>query len=141
MELLLKIAAISLLFFGFLVWVQGKSQTEQVSLKLPSTNLAASVGLVPGAEWGVFDATGKILIDEIREPGGTPFLLYTTNDTAGRPQIKTKRLVFSNRDRCSDLGLPCATNQPGVPVAPNEEVRVIGVVKNEIVEVSEMYRI
>lgn len=136
-----KFIAIGLVVLGLLVWVGGVFTTQRIAVTVPSAQLTASAVRIPGAEYGAFDQVGKILIDTAGEPGGTPFILYTQNDAGGRPQIKTKRLVFSHRDACSDLGLPCATNQPGVPVRANEEVRIVGTVKNELVEVAQVYRI
>lgn len=136
-----KFIALTIVAAGLLVWVGGLLFANQrVQVAVPTTQLSAAAIQIPGAEYGSFNQAGTILLDPAGEPGGTPFLLYTEYDANNRPQIKTKRLVFSHRDTCSDLGLPCATNQPGVPVRAEEEVRIIGVVKNELVEVHEIHR-
>jgi len=133
--------AVVLIVGGLWVWASGRSVTdEQQAVVVPSTQLSASVALLQGQE-GPFDQQGTIVVDHTQGSGGTPYILYTEYTDAGSPSIRTKRLVFRNQDACADVNLPCATNQPGVPVSQDEEVRVIGYVKNEQVEVSAIYRL
>lgn len=141
MGTILKIAALLLVIGGLWVWVSGRSVTEDVVAAANAPSLAASVSLAPGLDEGPFDQEGKILLDTSQGQGGTAYLLYTPASSGGAPAVKTKRLVFENRDKCAELNLPCATDQPGIPVRPDENVRVIGEVKNEMVTVREIYRL
>ncbi len=140
MGMALRLLAVLIVAAGVWVWVSGRSVTTQVPVRVPSTNLSASVA-VPLGERGPFDEEGTILIERNEGTSGTAYLLYTAHGAGGEPQVKTKRLVFSYRDACADANLLCASNQPGIPVANEERVRVIGYVKNERVEVEGLYRI
>jgi hypothetical protein len=142
MGTLLKLFAVVAVIGGLWVWLSGRSVTEQHQAVLPPTRLSASVGLAPSPAADLpFDEEGTIVLDMTQTPGGTPYILYTEYSEAGKPSVRTKRLVFTYRDACADVNLPCATNQPGVPVAPDEAVRVVGRVKNEQVEVDAIYRL
>jgi hypothetical protein len=141
MGTLLKVFALVLVIGGLWIWISGKSVTRDVVENTDPAQLSASVALVPAPDSGAFDQTGTIVLDMTQGQGGTPYILYTDYNTQGKPSVKTKRLVFQHRDACADVNLPCATNQPGVPVRPDENVRVIGIVKNELVEVLEIHRL
>ena len=142
MGTLLKLFALVIVAGGLWVWLSGRSVTEQPIVAAPPENLSASVGFVPLPETeSPFDEQGTILLDRTQVPGGTPYLLYTKYTDGGQPLVRTKRLVFTFRDACADVNLPCATNQPGVPIAPDEPVRIVGRVKNEQVEVDAIYRL
>lgn len=142
MGTLLKLFAIVLVVGAVWIWASGRSVTRTEPLVVPAGSLSASVALTPiTGDQGAFDQTGTIVLDMAQGAGGTPYILYTEYDGAGRPAVKTKRLVFSHRDACADVNLPCATNQPGVPVQPEEKVRVRGIVRNELVEVHEVLRL
>ncbi|MDP2815255.1 MAG: hypothetical protein Q8O19_01080, partial [Rectinemataceae bacterium] len=88
---------------------------------------------------GAFDKEGTIVFDKTEGQNGTPYILYTDYNDQGKPSVRTKRLVFANRDACAEANLPCATNQPGVPVRADQNVRIVGTVKDELVQVSEVY--
>jgi hypothetical protein len=139
MGMIFKLFAVLILAGGLWVWASGHSVTEEKQVQVSAPKLAASALLA--ADEGPFDKEGTILLDQTQGQGGTPYLLYTEYTELGKPSVKTKRLVFLNRDECAALNLPCATNQPGVPVRPDDAVRVVGVVKNEQVEVREVYRL
>lgn len=138
---MLKIIAVLIVVGGIWVWATGRSVTEERQARVSSTQLSASAILAPGADRGSFDERGTIIVDQTQGQGGTPYLLYAEYDASGNPAVKTKRLVFQNGDECAERNLPCATNQPGVPVVADEEVRVIGIVRNELVEVRQIYRL
>lgn len=134
----LKILAALIVIGGVWVWVQGRSVT---TTEVPPVSLSASAVLSLSPEQGAFDQEGTIILDRTQGASGTPYLLYTEYSEAGKPQVKTKRLVFENRDACDEAGLPCATNQPGIPVRPDQEVRVTGQVKDEQVIVRDVFAI
>lgn len=138
---ILKMLAALIVIGGIWVWVHGRSVTADVAATVPSSSLAASAGLSLGSEQGAFDQKGTIILDETQGQSGTPYLLYTEYGTNGTPAVKTKRLVFQNRDACDEAGLPCATNQPDVPVSADQEVRIVGVVKDEQVIVQDVFAI
>jgi len=140
MGMALRLLAVIIVAAGVWIWVSGRAVTTQVPVRVPSTQLSASVG-IPLGERGAFDEEGTILIDRNEGTSGTAYILYTDYADNGEPQVKTKRLVFAYRDTCADANLLCASNQPGIPVGTEEKVRVIGYVKNERVEVEELYRI
>ena len=140
MGTLLKLFAILLVVGGLFVWTKGLSITQEVVDNTAPTRLSASV-LLAEPDAGYFDKEGTIVLDMTQGQGGTPYILYTDYNDQGKPMIRTKRLVFSHRDACADVNLPCATNQPGVPVQSDESVRIIGIVENEIVEVAEVYHL
>lgn len=140
MGTLLKLFALILVIGGALVWVNGKSITREVVNTTEPVRLSASA-ILAEQDTGYFDKEGTIVLDMTQGQGGTPFILYTDYNDQGKPMIRTKRLVFSHRDACADVNLPCATNQPGVPVQQDESVRVVGIAKNETVEVTEVYRL
>lgn len=140
MGMALRLIAVLLVVAGLWVWVSGRSVTTQVPVRVPASSLSASVA-VPLGERGAFDEEGTILIDRNEGTSGTAYILYTAYGDNGEPRVKTKRLVFAYRDACAEANLLCATNQPEIPVAGEERVRVIGYVKNERVEVTELYRI
>lgn len=133
---LLKVLAALIVVGGVWVWVQGKTLTTTGT---PPASLSASALLSLTPEQGVFDQKGTIIFDKTQGQGGTPYLLYTEYTEGGKPQVKTKRLVFENRDACDEAGLPCATNQPGIPVRSDQEVRVTGQVKDEQVIVRDVF--
>lgn len=142
MGMLLKLAAVVLVIGGIWVWFSGNSVTREVANEAESRplTLTASAILAPGAESGTFDQEGTIVLDRT-QGSGVPYLLYTEYGAQGAPSIKTKRLIFRNQDACADVNLPCATAQPGVPVREDEKVRVVGTVRDDTVEVSELYRL
>lgn len=140
MGTLLKLFALILVIGGIAVWANGKSITREVVNTTEPTRLSASA-ILSDPDAGYFDHEGTIVLDMTQGQGGTPYILYTDYSDQGKPMIKTKRLVFSNRDACADVNLPCATNQPGAPVQADENVRIVGVAKNELVEVQEIYRL
>lgn len=130
----------SALFLGTAVvlWAHGVfSQPAKVTVDSP---LTASVGSILPQEKQPFDATGTIVIDPQAGAQGATFLLYTEQG-GGRPEIRTKRLVFRNNDECAVAGLPCATDQATMPLADGESVRIIGTVENERIEVQTWYRL
>ncbi len=139
MGILLKSLAVLFIIGGIWVWVSGRSVTNEVAATVPSASLSASAITALEGEEGVFDKEGTIILNENEGQGGTAYILYTDYNAGGSPSVKTKRLSFETGDECSELALPCATNQPGTPVAVNQKVRVIGVVKNERVDVQEIY--
>lgn len=122
------------------MWANGLSITQEVVDNTAPTRLTASV-LLAEQDAGAFDKEGTIVLDMTQGQGGTPYILYTDYNDQGKPMIRTKRLVFSHRDACADVNLPCATNQPAVPVRSDESVRIVGIAKNETVEVTEIYRL
>jgi hypothetical protein len=140
MGTLLKLFALILVIGGTLVWVNGRSITREVVDTTEPVRLSASA-IMAEQDAGYFDKEGTIVLDMTQGQGGTPFILYTDYNDQGKPMIRTKRLVFAHRDACADVNLPCATNQPGVPVQQDESVRVVGIAKNETVEVTEVYRL
>jgi hypothetical protein len=143
MGTLLKALAVLFVIGGLWVWASGHAVTSAVVARTDATNgsLAASAALAPGTrEQGAFDQEGTIIIDP-SQGSGVPYILYTAYSAGGSPSVMTKRLVFRNQDECADLNLPCATRQPGPPVTADEKVRVVGVIKDETVEVSELYRL
>lgn len=137
MGTLLKIAACLLVIGGIWVWVSGRSVTDDVVAAVPVAQLPAASVLA--TEEGAFDEEGTIVFDATEGQNGTPYILYTDYNEQGKPAVRTKRLVFSNRAACAEVNLPCATNQPGIPVRADQAVRVIGTVKDELVEVREVY--
>ena len=140
MGVIFKLFAVIIIVGGLWVWASGRSVTEERQAHVQLPTLAASVALAVPDE-GPFDEQGTILLDETEGQGGMPYLLYTAYSEAGKPAVMTKRLVLDYRDACANANLPCATNQPGVPVRADESVRVIGIVKNEQVEVREIHRL
>jgi len=138
MGTILKLFACLIVVGGIWVWAQGKSVTDEVEASLPPVQLSASAILATEAE-GNFDKEGTIIFDVTEGQNGTPYILYTDYNDQGKPSVRTKRLVFANRDACAEVNLPCATNQPGVPVKADQNVRVIGTVKDELVQVREVY--
>ena len=136
---MLKVFAVLIVVGGIWVWANGHSMTKDA----PPARLSAAVSLAPTAQVdGTFDEEGTIMIDTTQgQGGGTPYILYTDYSEAGKPSVRTKRLVFRNQDQCAESNLPCATNQPGAPVSADEKVRVVGRVQDEFVEVSELYRL
>lgn len=140
MGMALRLLAVIIVAAGVWVWVSGHAVTTQAPLRVPASQLSASVA-VPLGERGAFNEEGTILIEPNEGTSGSAYILYTDASESGNPQVKTKRLVFSYRDVCADANLLCASNQPGIPLKNEEKVRVIGYVKNERVEVEELYRI
>ncbi len=138
MGTILKAVAGLLILGGLYVWATGKSVTDEVEARAGSATLSASA-ILASEDSAPFDQEGTIVIDETQGQGGTPYILYTEYSDQGKPSVKTKRLVFENRDECAERNLPCATNQPGTPVEAGASVRVVGIQKNELVEVSELY--
>lgn len=138
MGTILKLFACLIVIGGIWVWTQGKSVTDEVEAGIPPVQLSASAILATEAE-GYFDKEGTIVFDQTEGQNGTPYILYTDYNDQGKPSVRTKRLVFANRDACAEVNLPCATNQPGVPVSADQNVRVIGTVKDELVQVREVY--
>lgn len=138
MGTILKAAALLLVIGGIWVWASGHAVTS-VTVAKPSS-LAATAALAPVAVEGAFDREGTVMIDP-SQGSGVPYILYTEYTEGGSPRVMTKRLVFRNQDECADLNLPCATSQPGPPVQADEKIRVVGVIKDETVEVSELYRL
>jgi len=139
MGILLKSFAILVVIGGLWVWVSGRSVTDEVVATVPTFSLPASAITALDGEEGAFDKEGTIILNENEGQGGTAYILYTDYSAGGSPSVKTKRLSFETGDKCSELALPCATNQPGTPVEVNQKVRVIGAVKNERVDVQEIY--
>lgn len=142
MGTVLKVFAALLIVGGIWVWTTGRSVTTPTTVTIEPGSLSASAILAPGNEYGAFDQQGTIVLDETQGQGsgGVPYILYTEYDENGSPSVKTKRLIFPNRAACADMNVPCATNQPQTPVHADESVRIVGVVKDDTVEVSEMYR-
>ena len=138
MGMILKLLAVLLVVGGVWVWVSGRSVTRDVVNRVDATQLSAGAILAPLPE-RPFDQEGTIVIDMTQGQGGTPYILYTEYNELGKPAVRTKRLVFSSQAACAEANLPCATNQPGAPVYPDQRVRVIGTVEDEQVEVSALY--
>lgn len=138
MGTIFKFAAVLLVIGGIWVWAAGKSVTDEVEAGIDPVQLSASAFLATEAN-GVFDKEGTIVFDVTEGQNGTPYILYTDYNEQGKPSVRTKRLVFANQDACAEVNLPCATNQPGTPVQADQSVRVVGVVKDELVQVSELY--
>jgi len=142
MGTVLKIFAVLVVIGGLWVWIVGRSVTSEVvdsqSLNL---NLSAATVRAPVSEHTAFDKEGAIILDQTQGQNGTPYILFTTYSEDGAPSVQTKRLVFENRDVCAELSLPCATNQPSIPVSAGDRVRIIGEQKDEYVIVREVYRI
>lgn len=136
---MLKILAVLLVVGGLWVWVTGRSITSERQTQVDSVQLSAASILAPGAAQGAFDKEGTIVFDATEGQSGTPYLLYTDYSEQGKPSVRTKRLIFPGEARCNEANLPCATNQPKAPVYPDQAVRVVGIVKNEQVEVLELY--
>ena len=141
MGTLLKVFAVLIVVGGIWFWASGRSVTDDVEARAEPLSLSASAILAPGADTGAFDQEGTIVIDMTQGQNGTPYILYTEYNEQGKPSVRTKRLVFENRDECAEANLPCATNQPGIPVRADDKVRVIGRVQDEKVEVAELYRL
>lgn len=139
MGIILKGIAVLLVIGGLWVWVTGRSVTDEREARVDSVQLSAASILAPGAENSPFDEEGTIVFDATEGQTGTPYLLYTDYNEQGKPSVKTKRLIFSGRAVCAEVNLPCATNQPGVPVYADQAVRVTGWLENEQVEVEELY--
>lgn len=138
MGTIFKFAAVLLVIGGIWVWAAGKFVTDEVEADIDPVQLSASALLATEAN-GVFDKEGTIVFDVTEGQNGTPYILYTDYNEQGKPSVRTKRLVFANQDACAEVNLPCATNQPGTPVQADQSVRVVGVVKDELVQVSELY--
>lgn len=141
MGTLFKIVAVLLVVGGLWVWVNGRSITDERQASGTPLPLSAAAVLSQPAESDLFDQEGTIIFDATEGQGGTPYLLYTEYNEQGKPSVRTKRLLFSGRAVCAEVNLPCATNQPGVPVYAEQTVRVVGTVKNEQVEVKELYAV
>lgn len=138
MGTMFKLIACLIVIGGLWVWVTGKSVTEEVTARTEPIQLSASA-ILATEEAGRFDKEGTIIFDVTEGQNGTPYILYTDYNDQGKPSVRTKRLVFANRDACAEANLPCATNQPDVPVQADQNVRIIGTVKDELVQVSEVY--
>lgn len=138
MGIILKLAAFLIVVGGIWVWASGKSVTREVEDGSKPVQLSASAILATERD-GAFDKEGTIIFDETEGQNGTPYILYTDYNDQGKPSVRTKRLVFANRDACAEVNLPCATNQPGVPVKADQNVRIVGTVKDELVQVSDVY--
>ncbi|MDP2158784.1 MAG: hypothetical protein Q8K68_13870 [Nitrospirota bacterium] len=121
--------------------MSGRSVSGDLSRIGGGSSLSASVFLVPGAEEGPFQEEGTLLLDETQSQTGTVYLLYTHYSKQGKPEVKTKRLVFDGQAKCAELNLPCATNQPELSIRTDQRVRVSGTVKNDLVLVHEIYRL
>ncbi len=139
MGTILKLFAIVIVAVGIWTWASGRSVTTQQPIAVPNVNLSAAAALAPVSAQGAFDQEGTIVLDSTIGTDGTPFILYTRYNAQGAALVETKRLVFKNRDACAEANLPCATNQPGIPVRADDRVRVIGTVKDELVEVEQLY--
>lgn len=138
MGTIFKLVALLIVVGGIWVWASGKSVTDEVTARTEPVQLSASAILATESE-GPFDKEGTIIFDVTEGQNGTPYILYTDYNEQGKPSVRTKRLVFANRDACAEVNLPCATNQPGVPVTADQNVRIVGTVKDERVQVSEVY--
>lgn len=141
METLVKVLALVLVIGGLWVWVSGRSAPSELSRLGEGSSLSASVFLMPGSEEGVFEEEGTLLLDETQSQTGTMYLLYTHYSEEGKPQVKTKRLVFDGQVKCAELNLPCATNQPELSLRSDQQVHVSGTVKNDLVYVRDLYRL
>ncbi|HEY0948100.1 MAG TPA: hypothetical protein VGE53_01225 [Candidatus Paceibacterota bacterium] len=141
MGTMLKVFAVVLVVAGVWTWVSGRSVETDREVVVPKVNLSAGVAGAPAAAPARFDQEGTIVIDSTIGTDGTAFILYTTYTPQGGAQIETKRLVFSYRDACAEANLPCASEQPGLPVNAEDRVRVIGTVQDELVRVEEIYLI
>jgi hypothetical protein len=141
MGVLVKVISALLVIGGIYIWVTGRSVMHSLDTPVNTSALSASVILAPRAESGVFDEVGTIIIDTSHGEPGNPFLLYTKNNDTGKPSVRTKRLIFLNQDACAAKDLPCASGQPDAPVLVEEQVRIVGSVKDDTVEVSELYRV
>ncbi|MES2668333.1 MAG: hypothetical protein V4644_01415 [Patescibacteria group bacterium] len=140
MGTMLKVVALVLVLGGLLAWAGGMVFTPGAFVRSEPSSLAASPLLAEAPASSAFDEQGTIVIDP-QGQNGTPYILYTHYTEGGKPSVRTKRLIFRNQDQCADLNLPCASDQPGTPVAANEAVRIVGTVKDEAVEVEELYRL
>lgn len=138
MGTMFKLVACLIVVGGIWVWASGRSITDDVTARTKPVQLSASAIFATETE-GVFDKEGTIIFDETEGQNGTPYILYTDYNEQGKPSVRTKRLVFADRDACAEVNLPCATNQPGVPVQADQSVRIVGVMKDELVQVSEVY--
>ena len=138
MGTMFKLIACLIVIGGLWVWATGRSVTDEVTARTEPIQLSASA-ILATEEAGRFDKEGTIIFDVTEGQNGTPYILYTDYNDQGKPSVRTKRLVFANRDACAEANLPCATNQPDVPVQADQNVRIIGTVKDELVQVSEVY--
>lgn len=138
MGTIFKLAAVLLVVGSIWVWANGKSITDDAMVRTQPLQLSASAILATHTS-GPFDKEGTIVFDATEGQNGTPYILYTDYNEQGKPSVRTKRLVFANGDACAEVNLPCATNQPGTPVSADQNVRIVGVVKDELVQVSEVY--
>ena len=139
MGTILKVFAVVLVVAGVWTWVSGRSVETSKEVVVPKVNLSAGIAAAPAAAPERFDQEGTIVIDSTIGTDGTAFILFTTYTPQGGAQVRTKRLVFAYRDACAEANLPCATNQPGLPVKAEDRVRVIGEVQDELVRVEEIY--
>lgn len=138
MGTIFKLVALLIVIGGIWVWATGRSITSDAVVRTEPVRLSASAILATQTN-GPFDKEGTIVFDATEGQNGTPYILYTDYNEQGKPAVRTKRLVFANRDACAEVNLPCATNQPGTPVSADQNVRIVGVVKDELVQVSEVY--
>jgi len=139
MGAIFKILAALLVIGGLWIYASGRAVTEPVApIAVPEGSLVAGAVLAPGAEYRGFDERGTVVIDENEDDA---YLLFTTYDAEGNPSVRTKRLVFPGQPECAEKNLSCATNQAIGPVRADEQVRVVGIVQDERVEVHEIYRL
>lgn len=139
MNSLLKL--FSALILGIAVVLVTQSHLFVRETTVRQSQLSAAVGTILQFENGPFDAEGTIVIDSQTGAHGSAFLLYTAQNTTGRPEILTKRLVFKGKAECVTAGLPCASPQGGIPVQHDERVRIIGTVVGERVDVDYWQRL
>jgi len=138
---LVKVISVLLIFGGIYVWSTGRSVHEGESIRENiNPSLPASVILAPAPQDGSFNEVGTIILDASQGTPAKPFLLYTSYSEDGKPSVRTKRLVFPDQSPCASPDLPCTTDRPDAPVLADELVRVIGFVRDDTVEVRELYR-
>ncbi|GEM_PF-2109230 len=141
MGILIKLISVVLVLAAGYVWITGRiTENPAPVVVIPSSSLSAGAMLSLEPDTGVFDEQGTVLIDTSQGLPGRPFLLYTTYTEGGKPQVKTKRLVFENQDSCAQENLPCSTQQPAAPVVAEEEIRVVGIRDGDTVKVERIYR-
>ncbi|MBU1292904.1 hypothetical protein KJ819_02435 [Patescibacteria group bacterium] len=141
MGILIKLISVFLVLGAGYLWINGRIEESPSVGVIPSSSLVAGVVLSEEAPTELFNESGTVLIDTSQGLPGKPFLLYTTYTQSGKPQVKTKRLVFENQDSCAQENLPCSRQQPAAPVSADEEIRVVGIVDGDTVKVQELYRL
>ncbi|MBU2104112.1 hypothetical protein KKD81_01700 [Patescibacteria group bacterium] len=143
MGILIKLISVVLVLSAGYLWITGRVEENVAPVaSVPSSSLSAGAVLALETQNNdFFDEQGTVLIDTSQGFPGRPFLLYTTYTDGGKPEVKTKRLVFENQDSCAQENLPCSRTQPALPVTAEEEIRVVGVRDGDTVKVQQIYHL